>query len=84
MHWYHFKPVHLALRRRGAEGWEAFLKFKGGIISGRGDNASRHLLQDRRGNCSSLGLLKHVQQGQNTEVFFTRVSETLRGGGGLV
>lgn len=26
---------HLALRRRGAEGWEAFLKFKGGIISGR-------------------------------------------------
>ena len=75
---------HLALRRRGAEGWEAFLKFKGGIISGRGDNASRHLLQDRRGNCSSLGLLKHVQQGQNMEVFFTRVSETLRGGGGLV
>lgn len=23
-----------------------------------------------------------MQQGQNTEVFFTRVSETLRGGGG--
>ena len=52
---------HLALRRRGAEGWEAFLKFKGGIISGRGDNASRHL-QDRRGNCSSLGLQGHVEQ----------------------